>query len=423
MPQETLSTLPLSEIEQNRYTKLLNKLNNAFRQSDVQIATPNGHSDLSPAQYDRQPDNRLQAEISVGLSKSLSRKTLSADGVEVVKKAIEFVGAILDPQVIQAMMPGDAIDITRMAVSFAQNPDQVQNLTIKTGLGGSDDPRVSLRVAAYAFPASKLGQNLADVSGRQPKLHFFSAYNAGIDINGKDPQLSKSNAETHLHIIHQFIAHTNPQALTNTFFSYDSPLANLPNNVQVLRAHLESILANPQDEMTISALDDLIKKRAGNHANGDERQAAIAYAALHALIFGDISTQSTSLLQISIGSRAEKLFNAIRQMAIKGSEHMGLFKPEANAMLIGKVGTELPPYYFMQNIEDALTLSSENLANLPNAMDVLKQLRLEAENEPSLTGTNRKIVLKRIDSVIREWQMVVNVLGSPEQLNSFANSL
>jgi hypothetical protein len=414
----------------------------AFRQSAITIATPNGNPDLSAAKYPA-----LEAEIQSGLAAALPPHLVSGDkGIELGQKTRKFLQAFLDKEVLQTIMPESLAHLTYISAHLAQQPHLTSQLVIDTGFGGSDSENSSLRNAAYAIPALKLWQNLASTSGFTPKLRFFWAIHGGIAVNGKDGQKSHHNAQLQSTIVEKFIRHSQPDALNDTFFEVDRPWDNLPESTWSVFAYLQSLIESAPGELAQSAVENLLK-RGLNHANGSAREATMLYTAYHVGIFNDqvpfeshfFDKEFDAVFRLSIGSRAEKQFNAIRRDLTNRATLEGFLYfcqqknlpydqatsnpivSAANAMLIGRFGDQSPPYFPIPEIEDHLLVDQENIANISLAQQKFTELTFQAESQ--LSGRERKIALKKIQSLSREWQAMTSFLGGEQQLIDFANSL
>ena len=116
---------------------------------------PEGHADMAQV---------FRSELSAAVSDMTHDVDPRSDeGKRVSEMAPALTGAILGGSLIEGVQSSHLVEVAKWAVAASKNPDIISRTTIRTGLGGSDDPEMSMRLPAYALPALDVWSRLHDV--------------------------------------------------------------------------------------------------------------------------------------------------------------------------------------------------------------------------------------------------------------------
>lgn len=327
---------------------------------------PEGHQDMQ---------SRVLEEIDIIMTEHLTDvDPQSVTGERIMHMAPALTKAVLGSPLIDGIQSTHALEAIRWGIECAKDPSLIERTVIRTGFGGSDDRDITMRHATYAIPAlevwSRIDQVREDreqaVSKRKanhlshhmgiqldnisqadsydlddetmaelrkeagtfhmPQIEFFSAHHAAIEINSMDPERASANAQRGQRLIASYAERFYPSASDHISFRSDAPLKlrteddKLTNEGLVI-TYLENLLERYDGEDVKRVLESL-NTRGTNHSNSELARAEL-YAALHPFLFGDrleVPTvgesmpRDTAVASITIGGKAERLFNEIRTL-------------------------------------------------------------------------------------------------------------
>ncbi|MBI4034928.1 MAG: hypothetical protein HY381_00840 [Candidatus Chisholmbacteria bacterium] len=472
------------EAQQGKIAPLLrkpaNRMVEVLKQSGILVVTDNNEHDLPPG--DRRFLGQVTQEVYSAVNQSIDPElvdttqakpkiTLTPEIQRITQHAEHILSSFLDAEVIQAIMPETIGNLVYLSCQIAKHPEIAQFIDITTGFGGSDDESSTPRVAAYAIPALKLWQNLNEILAAieepdqsiiRPRLRFFWAAHAAVQLNGMDPEHVLKNVVTQQQLVQKLLSQ-HPEAATRAYYQTD--LAWGQHTPATTRAiyYLTTLAADPQSKRSESAMANLYTRGSnhnGSNGNGSHRSQTQMYTAIHPGLFGDRSAIQPQLFSdtlpvignITIGSRAERQFNIMRADITNRASKAG-FKffingewlegydqvvqdnptPHADTMLIGTVGEHSVPYYPQPyespdaSAAPAIITQLEAIANKIGSGEYLTQEeevflgianQLLSSDHPEVSPAIARlmaIIEQRIQSVLYDYGLLITFVGGPEK--------
>jgi hypothetical protein len=277
--------------------------------------------------------------------------------------------------VVHAMTDRDFEDIVRGLIKVASGELKIEDVTLRTGIGGSDDD-VPLRILSYIIPSLTIARRFKEKFNMSPRVELFTGQEGGIACNGKDAEGVRKNTDQAFHVIQKFV---------DTFFHDIKDQFSLVSDkewtnprVQLMIDYLENLLTNLMEkDEHLRKIGEELKGRGMKYGAETGLDHALRYAAFHIICFQDIPTVNRYIDPnaipkthiISIGGTAERDFDIVRDaltehFSVEGFNQFALDSGQPDlkiqetlqpismrSMLIADTGN-IPPYFLAREADD-----------------------------------------------------------------------
>lgn len=438
MMNSTLSGSALSSGEQVAVQRLSSL--NLFLES---LKSPSDVSDFFAHLF-------LRGSISYEEAQGLLHHTPSTLPAEILYSA--FNGKVLldDPFVqlrsreaiaqalIDSMYASDFIQIVGLLMDVASNKTSVEEICLRTGVGGTPDP-MPVRLASYILCSLKVAQRFLEKFGASPKIEFFTGQEGAIACNDVDAQTVRDNTADAFSFVQSFIHRFFPDIEGSFSLVQDREWESNPRIVMLVDYLEQLLLDAAKSDTVLTNIIDQLENRAKHH-DGRDGRSALRYAAFHLLCFRDIPALNRYVEGseyrrpehvISVGGAAEREFDYVRALLVerfnvqdfnayatsRGESDLSLIDEmpalKTRASIITGTGI-LPPYYAANPEGDVLIrqlkeVSDETRGFVGDRVHLAMSLSRPGEDSGAIG---------RARSVVRGMVLVASV-APPDQLYSF----
>lgn len=294
------------------------------------------------------------------------RTSCSREWRNVMEIAPQIVAAVTNPSaLVTAIHPCQLANIVRFATAVARDPSELGRASISIGFGGSIDEQAPARLPAYLIPGVEILEGLyrlyrtrrsAAAAGRStksqssnremaalerefgipharilPTLRVVSGTHMALALNyeGEHDRVIR-RMKTNSKILGEWVRKYHPAIEQHVQYIDDIPLDMLSAGQLTQLAYFMDLLdeaANvgsragaSTDDRTAALVLQALQVR-GSHQNRHmTKRESAAYAAMHTLVFNDDnrlcpvrgSDDRVEGFKLTIGGRAERLFNEVR---------------------------------------------------------------------------------------------------------------